>query len=92
MKSLLLLFIFLFLTSCAGITSDPQSTPIGVMLDLKVKAYFEKCDSLDHYRIDKKKNMFVGKAECIILLEVPPHDSKKQKVYPVLQKKKHNCF
>ena len=90
MKKILL--ILLFCTSCASITSDPQSTPIGVVLDLKVKAYFEKCDRLDHYRIDKKKDMFVGKAECIIILEVPPYDSKKQKVYPVLQKKKHNYF
>lgn len=64
----ILCFIYLLslLCSCATIVrSEKQTTAVGVVLDLKVKAYFEKCDILDNYNIYLDYGKYLGTVECV---------------------------
>lgn len=63
-----LLIFCLLLTSCAGpmkIHGGPANSAYEVILDLRIKAYFEKCDYADIIYIEKvNKSRYVGEAYC----------------------------
>ena len=63
------LIALLLLTSCAGnrmITSGPEKTAIGAILDLRIEGYYYECDYVEVYSIMREdKDIYVGEGECI---------------------------
>ena len=63
----LLLIFCLLLSSCASalkIKGGPANSAYEVILDLRIKAYFEKCDYADIIYIEKHNKQYIGEAYC----------------------------